>query len=47
MLQVRSTLEDRIKQAQDKYEEIQQFKEKSFNKEPLGFRVDEQGKLWY
>ena len=47
MLHVRTTLEDRIKQAQDKDEEIQQFKEKSSRKENLGFRVDEQGKLWY
>ena len=47
ILQVRSTLEDQIKQTQDKDEEIQQFKEKSSRKELLGFRVDEQGKLWY
>ena len=47
VLQVRSTLVDRIKQAQDKDEEIQQFKEKSSRKELSGFRVDEQGKLWY
>ena len=47
MLHVRTTLEDRIKQAQDKDEEIQQFKEKSSRKELPGFRVDEQGKLWY
>ena len=39
-------MEDRIKQA-NKDEEIQQFKEKSSKKELLGFRVDEQGKLWY
>ena len=37
MLQVRSTLVDQIKQAQDKDEEIQQFKEKSSRKELLGF----------
>jgi len=37
MLHVRTTLEDRIKQAQDKDEEIQQFKEKSSRKELLGF----------
>ena len=37
VLQVRSTLVDRIKQAQDKDEEIQQFKEKSSRKELLGF----------
>ena len=47
VLQVRSTLVDQIKQAQDKDEEIQQFKEKSSRKELLGFGVDEQGKLWY
>ena len=47
VLQVRSTLVDRIKQAQDKDEEIQQFNEKSSRKELLGFQVDEQGKLWY
>ena len=47
MLHVRTTLEDRIKQAQDKDEEIQQFKEKSSRKELLGFWVNEQGKLWY
>ena len=47
MLQVRSTLEDRIKEAQDKDEEIQQFKEKSSRKELPGFWVNEQGKLWY
>ena len=47
VLQVWSTLVDRIKQAQDKDEEIQQFKEKSSKKELSGFRVDEQGKLWY
>jgi len=40
-------LVDWIKQAQDKDEEIQQFKEKSSRKELLGFRVNEQGKLWY
>jgi hypothetical protein len=40
-------LEDQIKQAQEKDEEIQQFKEKSSKKELLGFRVNEQGKLWY
>ena len=40
-------MEDRIKQAQDKDEEIQHFKEKSSKKELLGFRVDEQGRLWY
>ena len=37
MLHVRTTLEDQIKQAQDKDEEIQQFKEKSSRKELLGF----------
>ena len=47
VLQVWSTLVDRIKQAQDKDEEIQQFNEKSSRKELLGFWVDEQGKLWY
>ena len=45
ILHVRPTLEDQIKQAQDKDEEIQQFKEKSSKKELSGFRVDEQGKL--
>ena len=40
MLQVRSTLVDRIKQAQDKDEEIQQFKDKSSKKELPGFRVN-------
>jgi len=40
-------LEDWIKQAQDKGEEIQQFKEKSSRMELRGFRVDKQGKLWY
>jgi len=47
MLHVWTTLEDQIKQAQDKDEEIQQFKKKSSKKELPGFRVDEQGKLWY
>jgi len=40
-------LEDRIKQAQEKDKEIQQFKEKSSRKELPRFLVDEQGKLWY
>jgi len=40
-------LEDRIKKAQDKDEEIQHFKEQSSKKELPGFRVDEQGMLWY
>jgi hypothetical protein len=40
-------LEDRIKQAQDKDEEIQHFKERSSKKELPGFRVNKQGKLWY
>ena len=47
VLHIRSTLEDRIKQAQDKDEEIQQFKKKSSKKELPGFRVNEQAKLWY
>lgn len=47
ILQVRSTLEDRIKQAQDEDKEIQQLKEKSSEKKLPGFRIDEQGKLWY
>ena len=47
ILNVRPTLEDQIKQAQDEDEEIQQFKEKSSKKELLGFWVDKQGKLWY
>ena len=47
VLHIRPTLEDRIKQAQDKDEEIQCFKERSSKKEFLGFRVDRQGKLWY
>ena len=47
ILHVRPTLEDQIKQAQDKDEEIQQFKEKSSKKELPGFRVDKQGRLWY
>ena len=47
MLHVWTTLEDQIKQAQNKDEEIQQFKEKSSRKELPGFWVDEQGKLWY
>jgi hypothetical protein len=41
------TLEDQTKQAQEKDEEIQQFKEKSSKKELPGFRVNEQVKLWY
>jgi dTDP-glucose pyrophosphorylase len=36
-------LEDQIKQAQDKDEEIQQFKEKSSKRELLGFRVENKG----
>jgi hypothetical protein len=40
-------LEDQIKKAQEKDEEIQHFKEQSSKKELPGFRVDEQGKLWY
>ena len=47
ILHVRPTLEDQIKQAQDKDEEIQQFKKKSSKKELPGFRVNEQAKLWY
>jgi hypothetical protein len=46
-LHIWPTLEDRIKWAQDKDEEIQHFKEQSSKKELLGFRVNEQGKLWY
>ena len=41
------TLEDWIKEAQDKDKEIQDLKEQSSKKELLEFRVDEQGKLWY
>ena len=37
VLHIRPTLEDQIKQAQDKDEEIQQFKKKSSKKELLGF----------
>ena len=44
-LHIRPTLEDRIKKAQDKDEEIQHFKEQSSKKELPGFRVDEQGML--
>lgn len=47
MLRVQLTLEDYIKKAQDKDEEIQHFKELRSWKELLGFRVDEEGKLWY
>ena len=47
ILHVRPTLEDQIKQAQDKDEEIQQFKEKSSKKELPAFKVNKQGKLWY
>ena len=47
VLHIQPTLEDRIKRAQDKDEEIQHLKEQSSKKELLGFRVDEQGKLWY
>ena len=47
VLQLRPTLEDRIKEAQDKDKEIQDLKEQSSKKELLEFRVDEQGKLWY
>ena len=46
-LHIRPTLEGWIKKAQDKDEEIQHFKEQSSKKKLLGFRVDEQGKLWY
>ena len=37
MLHIRTTLEDQLKQVQDKDEEIQQFKEKSSRKELPGF----------
>ena len=47
ILHLQTTLEDRIKQAQDKDEEIQYFKVQSSKKELPGFRNDEQGKLWY
>jgi hypothetical protein len=47
MLHIRSTLEDQIKEAQAKDEEIQCLKEKSSNKEIQGFKVDEHGVLWY
>jgi hypothetical protein len=47
MLHIRSTLEDQIKEAQSKDEEIQYLKEKSSNKEIQGFKVDEHGVLWY
>ena len=40
-------MEDRIKKAQDKDEEIQYFKQQSSKKELIGFRINEQGKLWY
>jgi hypothetical protein len=40
-------LEGQIKEAQDKDEEIQCLKELSGKKEIPGFKVDEQGKLWY
>ena len=46
-LHIRPTLEDRIKKAQDKDEEIQYFKQQSSKKELIGFRINEQGKLWY
>ena len=47
VLQLRPTLEDQIKETQDQDKEIQDLKEQSSKKELLGFRVDEQGKLWY
>ena len=46
-LHIWPTLEDRIKEAQGKDEEIQRLKEPSGKKEFSGFMVDEQGKLWY
>jgi len=46
-LHVRPTLADQIKEAQDNDEEIQHLKEPSGRKELSGFKVDEQGKLWY
>ena len=46
-LHIRPTLEDRIKEAQDKDEEIHHLKELSGKKELSGFKVHEQGKLWY
>ena len=42
VLHIRPTLEDHIKQAQGKDEEIQYFKEQSSKKELPGFRIDEQ-----
>ena len=46
-LSVRPTLEDQIKEAQDKDKEVQELKELVTKKEFTGFKVDEQGKLWY
>jgi hypothetical protein len=45
-LHIHPTLKDQIKEAQDKDEETQRHKELS-GKEIPGFKVDEQGKLWY
>ena len=44
---MRPTLEGQRKEAEDKDEEIQQLKKQSAKKETLGFKVDEQGILWY
>ena len=44
---IRPTLEDRIKQVEEMDEEIQYFKEQGSEKGLPGFRIDEQGKLWY
>ena len=46
-LHVSPTLEDQIKEARDKDEEIQHLKRQSSKKEIPGFKVDEQGILWY
>jgi hypothetical protein len=46
-LQLQPKLEGQIKEAQDKGEEIQHYKELSGKKERQVFRVDEQGKLWF
>jgi ribonuclease HI len=46
-LQVSPLLEDQIKGAQDKDAEVQHLKQQSARKEIPGFKVDEQGVLWY
>ena len=46
-LHVSPMLEDQIKEAQVKDKEIKRLKKKSAVKEIQGFKVDEQGILWY